>query len=164
MFKRTQDAIEELNQAEWFGSIGDELHASGLIQVTSWSAAFFHCSTDNSVNAAVEARNKIKDVINIRFSAYKSTSERSSRKAMAEIRTMTDPIVSKKLQEISKEISFPERIVRHIGWDISTIAFAVEYSDVYESAFYMAVRDIYMNGRFYCGWDGKYPQGKMIVF
>ena len=38
------------------------------------------------------------------------------------------------------------------------------YSDCYEGEFHKHLLDIYLSGHLPCGWNGKYPQGKFMVY
>ena len=38
------------------------------------------------------------------------------------------------------------------------------YSEYFKSEFYEHLLEVYLSGHLPCGWKGKYPQGKLIVF
>lgn len=61
-------------------------------------------------------------------------------------------------EEISKEL------INEISFNIISIFMADFYSEYYQCVFYENVLKIYLAGQLPCGWDGKYPEGRIMVY
>jgi len=75
-----------------------------------------------------------------------------------------DSKICKKIQEGISIKSLPESIIDDIKFNLITILMSDLFSDYYNSEFYRQLYQIYISGHLPCGWEGKYPSGRMIVF
>ena len=51
-----------------------------------------------------------------------------------------------------------------VQWDILHVCMEAEYADVYPPGFYASQAYWYVKGHFPCGWQGEFPNGKLIVY
>lgn len=65
---------------------------------------------------------------------------------------------------VVEQHNLPEGFVAQVQWDILAIAMEAEYSDVVEPGLYSQLAKWYLAGRFPCGWQGEFPEGRVIVF
>ncbi len=164
MFDRTQQVIDDLSDAEWFGSVGKQIDDGSIARYYSWDAAISESLAEVWVETRNAARNSMMDAISFELEALNSESPRAVNKVVEKIHIQTLPLVDRKLAILAEMKDLPDRFVSSVKWDITAIATAVEYSDVFVSSFYMNIRDWYLKGHFPCGWEGTYPRGRMIVF
>jgi hypothetical protein len=136
------DFLEELENIPWLQNVGKELHAQEITQLFSWNQAWENLQNDNWINASfhenIDNMNPIWDI------AY-----------------------DKALEFVSKAINCHEfedgiNVADAIAYDIA--AAAVEISIGSASTFFTDLMKWYRLGHFPCGWDGKYPVGKLIVY
>lgn len=78
------------------------------------------------------------------------------------------PQIRERLEKNVKEHNFSEEIskelLNEISFNIISIFMADFYSEYYQCAFYENVLKIYLTGQLPCGWDGKYPEGRIMVY
>ena len=48
--------------------------------------------------------------------------------------------------------------------NIVLILMANFYSDFYKADFFIALLEIYLSGHLPCGWNGSYPEGKIMIY
>lgn len=71
----------------------------------------------------------------------------------------------RKVVQIDLEDSFRQEISFSIRGDMLGIAMETEFADVSLGNFYTSkILKWYENGHFPCGWEGIYPEGKLIVY
>ena len=74
------------------------------------------------------------------------------------------PPISDKIEKIIEEKNYPLEIKADLDYTILLILMADYYSEFYESVFFKNLLEIYLSGHLPCGWKGKYPDGKIMVF
>jgi hypothetical protein len=58
----------------------------------------------------------------------------------------------------------PREFLDSICYDIGHYLLEVEYSDVVEPGYYAEQMEWYRLGHFPCGWQGKWPEGRRVIF
>lgn len=74
------------------------------------------------------------------------------------------PAIVDKIGIKLKEKKYSPEIMNDIRYNLIIIMMADFYSEFYTSYFYTNILEIYLSGHVPCGWQGKYPSGKLIVF
>lgn len=74
------------------------------------------------------------------------------------------PDIVKKIQEGIIMKNLPESIVDDIKFNLVTILISDALSDYYILEFYRHLYQIYLSGHLPCGWEGEFPNGRLIVF
>ncbi len=164
MFERTQQTIDDLTKADWFVSVGEHIDDGNIARVHSWDTAISAFIADSSIDAHGEARNEIMNVIVPKLNVHSPNSPRARNRVVDEIQKHVLPLVERKVNFLIQTRGVSDSFVNGVKWQMTAIATAVEYSDVFVSSFYMNIRDWYLKGHFPCGWEGTYPRGRMIVF
>jgi|GEM_PF-3497489 hypothetical protein len=134
--------IEELEDIPWLQNVGKNLHSQEVRQLSSWNEAWENVQNDNWINASfhnhIDNMNPIWDI------AYDQALE----------------VVSKSIYcyEFEDNVSVADAI----AYDVA--AAAVEISVPAVNTFFTDLMRWYRLGHFPCGWDGQYPEGKLIVY
>ena len=63
-----------------------------------------------------------------------------------------------------RENNLPKVFEDTVQWDILGVCMEAEYADIFQPGFYASQAYWYINGHFPCGWEGKFPNGKLIVY
>lgn len=63
-----------------------------------------------------------------------------------------------------KEKNFSPDIIGNIQFDVINIIMVLSYREYYQSPFYEELFCVYENGHLPCGWSGRYPKGKLLVY
>lgn len=58
----------------------------------------------------------------------------------------------------------PEERDAYVRIDIINIIMVLSYSKYYQSSFYQKLLYVYEHGYLPCGWSGRYPKGKLLVY
>ena len=73
-----------------------------------------------------------------------------------------------KLSDKVKKMWIDEETSEDIGIDVSSNMidlFMLDYcTEYYKSEFHTQLLEIYLSGHIACGWKGRYPQGKFLVY
>jgi len=62
------------------------------------------------------------------------------------------------------EKRFLIEILDDVKMNIVLILMADFYSDFYKADFFIALLEIYFSGHLPCGWNGSYPEGKIMIY
>jgi hypothetical protein len=133
--------MEELDTFPWFKRVGETIVGADVKQVYSWEAAWGCLHDDSWINATFhQAIDGGSDVWG-RF--YDQT------KALVRKASSFDP---------TSDINYPEAAAYDIACAASQLA---AHSP---NAFFVDLIDWYRAGHWPCGWDGTYPEGRLIVY
>jgi hypothetical protein len=73
-------------------------------------------------------------------------------------------LVREKIEAARIPVAFPETFIRAVEWDIMMLLTEADHSDLVKPAFYAVLGFYYIKGHFPCGWEGNFPQGRLIVY
>lgn len=73
-------------------------------------------------------------------------------------------IIEDKINPILLGNILSNKILNNMKWNILSLFMLEFYSEFYTSEFYEDMLKIYLAGHLPCGWSGKYPKGKFIVY
>ena len=159
MHTRTIEALEELEAAPWFARVG--IHDTKVaIILQSWEEAVAHCESPEWEGLCLEAANRHRERI----------AERSKERFLRwnqvadEVRAVAIPLVKRKMAEVSQHLELPKAVVDAVRWDIIHLCMESEYADVFPPGFYASQAYWYTKGHFPCGWQGKFPEGMLIIY
>jgi hypothetical protein len=153
------DMIALLESVDWFAHVGDAVDAP-LKQVTSWQAAARSCEKPDWKTALLESSNDITRGLYINFPDAKHPRN----DVVIRIKTFTEPLIAAKTRPFVEADLISKAILGTIDWSILHIVLAAHFGDMYLSPIYTDLADWYVQGHFPCGWEGKYPEGRLIVY
>lgn len=159
MHPRTLATLDKLRSAEWFVSVGIR-NVENVEVVSSWYEALESCSSPEWEELCLEAANQYCERINEkapeRFSQWNDIVSR--------IRPESRAIVRDKTKTVVLENNLPIEFLSTVDWDILHLCMEAEFADVCPPGFYASQAYWYVNGRFPCGWNGKFPQGHLVIY
>lgn len=159
MHPRTTALLENLDRAEWFCAVGVP-DSKKVVVVASWNEAIKSCNTIEWENIGIENANKLsRPVARIDRERFERWNE-----IVREIKPSVIALVERKIAAVEREHALP-KVFRHaVEWDILSAYLEAEYSDLVPLGFYTELASWYMKGHFPCGWEGEYPDGRLIVY
>jgi hypothetical protein len=159
MHPRTVATLNKLEGAEWFRNVGVR-DTEVAIVLSSWKEAIEHCSSIEWENLLIEASNQY------RARLIERSKERFSQwsNIVKDLKKTTVPFVQRKIEKVVQEHDLPKRFEDMVQWDILGVCLEAEYADVYPPGFYADQAHWYVRGHFPCGWEGQFPQGKLIIY
>lgn len=157
----TKQWIDQLNQCDWFGSVGQPI-SEGVLQVNSWSKATKCCFQIDMVNAGTEAINRICEKT---FFTHPHTELRRTWNQFVQgLNPIVDEMADRLIRPIADRQKLPPEVVRVVRSDIQGLLIESELHDLQATTFFTDIARWYLAGHFPCGWKGDYPEGQLIVF
>jgi len=83
---------------------------------------------------------------------------------VVEVKPFAQALVREKVESVVKEHDLPKVFVDTVDWDILHLCMEAEYADIYPPGFYASQAYWYLNGHFPCGWEGEFPEGKLVIY
>ncbi len=159
MHPRTVATLEKLDRVEWFSSVG-VCDTQNAIVLSSWPEAVDHCSSLDWENLCLEAANQLRERI------LERSKERFNQwgEVAREVKPVAEALVQRKVAAVVREHQLPKVFVDTVNWDIVHLCMEAEYADVFPPAFYASQAYWYVKGHFPCGWQGEFPNGKLIIY
>lgn len=159
MHPRTAATLAQLEKADWFSHVGvkDTIKTAVL---SSWQEAIEHCGSNDWQNLCLEAANQYRE----RLVERSKERFRKWNEIVIEIKKATQPFVQRKIAAVVQMHHLPPVFVHSVQWDILHLCMESEYADVYPPGFYASHAYWYTKGHFPCGWNGKFPDGKLIIY
>jgi len=130
------------------------------VVLSSWQEALESSESDEWQNLCLEAANQLRERI----------LERSRERLLQwneivdDLKKVTIPFVRRKIEAVVQTHHLPVCFEDTVQWDILHLCMESEYADVVAPAFYASQAYWYMKGHFPCGWEGEFPEGKLIIF
>jgi hypothetical protein len=159
MHPRTTEALQELEQADWFSRVGVK-DTDGAIVLSSWQEAIRYCSMARWQDLCIEAANQYCERLSDRSPQHFQQWNR----IVLELKPLVEPFVRKKTETVVRAHKLPAIFEESVQWDILHLCMESEYADVYPPGFYASQAYWYAKGHFPCGWKGKFPEGKLIIY
>lgn len=159
MHPRTIATLEQLEKAQWFSHVGVKDTESSIV-LSSWKEAIEHCSSVEWENLCLEAVNQYRERL------LERSKERYNKwnKIVDELKPTTELLVNRKIERVLSEHQLPLVFEQTVQWDILHVCMEAEYADVYPPGYYASQAYWYVKGHFPCGWEGEFPQGKLIIY
>jgi hypothetical protein len=85
-------------------------------------------------------------------------------KAKRHIRSLVKPLVRRKIEKVAKEQELPKSFKRIVQASLENCLMEVEFADVQPPGLFHYLGFWYVQGHFPCGWDGCFPEGRLMVF
>ena len=159
MHPRTIATLDELEKAAWFSHVGEK-DTEAAIVLSSWEEAGRFCSSLEWQNLCLDALNQYRE----RLVERSKERFQNWNEVVTEIKVTTIPLVRRKISPVVSANSLPRDFEGMVQWDILGVCMEAEYADVYPPGFYASQAYWYVKGHFPCGWEGNFPEGKLIIF
>lgn len=159
MKERTREALAQLDGVEWFRNVGQK-DTEAAIVLSSWPKAVASCASVEWENLCLEAVNQYREKLDSRSrERFQQWNE-----VVTDLKTVTTPLVQHKVERVVHDHDLPQVFEDTVRWNILGLAVEGEYSDIVAPGYYAGLAYWYMAGHFPCGWQGSYPEGKLIVY
>ena len=119
------------------------------------------CRKKKSVNVGIEARNLLSEKLHYEHCEHYN---RTWNRFVGSIWTAWLPISDATIQPVATTHKLPSRFVEIVNLDIVMACLELEYADLIPPRYFKDRLDWYLAGHFPCGWDGEFPEGRLIVF
>jgi len=159
MNPRVEATLGQLEKSDWFARVGVK-DAAAAIVLSSWQEAIEHCSSIEWENLCLEASNQY------RMRLLEKSQERYNQwnELVDQLKPVTEALVRRKIEAVVRENNLPKVFEDTVQWDILGVCMEAEYADVYPPGYYASQAYWYVKGHFPCGWEGDFPNGKIIIF
>lgn len=159
MHPRTVATLTQLDQANWFTCTGVRDTDKARV-LSSWQEAIEHCSSIEWENLCLEAVNQYCERL------IERSKERFNKwnEIATEIKQTSEPFVRRKIQAVVCQHNLPTVFESMVQWDILHVCMEAEYAEVYPPGYYASQAYWYVHGHFPCGWEGEFPNGKLIIY
>jgi hypothetical protein len=159
MHPRTIATLAEIEGVKWFSNVGRR-DSDRVAFLATWQEAVASCASEPWEELTQEAANQYTSRL-----AERDT-ERFNKwnEIVKEVKKLTVPLVLLKTEEVVQANKLPRVFVDTVQWDILHMCMEAEYADVFPPGFYASQAHWYLRGHFPCGWQGDFPQGRLIVF
>lgn len=149
-----------LRECAWFSQVGRQ-PVENMLQVRTWLHAVACCASLSWENAQIEALNELGAKVQMKdrtryFGVWNPLAKEATKAADALIADLLMPILHRE--------KLPGIIRQRISHDLSGIYLEFEYSDIATPGFFTRLAEVYQSGHFPCGWEGEYPDGRLIIF
>jgi hypothetical protein len=156
---RTRATLDELERAAWFSAVGQPVSGPCVV-LGSWPEAVASCASLEWENLTLEAAN-----------AYAVQLARRNRvrwdrwnDVVKDVKPASEALVARKIRSVVDQHSLPKVFADTVSWDILHVCMEAEYADVFPPGFYASQAYWYVQGHFPCGWEGAFPEGKLILY
>lgn len=157
--KIQQSSKSRILSINWFSNIGNSISGSGYSLANSLMEAETYLASPEWENVTLEESNKISGYLSVKHTVIFQDWNKLIKESKA--------FFEKELLTIIPHVSGFDNTLLHqcLEWDI--IHYLVE--DAYKNNlkgpfFFGGLISIYESGHIPCGWNGKWPNGQMIVY
>jgi hypothetical protein len=151
--------LSEIESSNWFVNVGVR-DTTAAIVLRSWQEAIEHCSSldwrDLNLEAANQLRERLLERSPTRFNEWNDV--------VRGVKPAAQSLAMRKIEEVVRDNGLPKSFENCVEWDMIHLAIEAEYADVFPPAYFASQAYWYVNGHFPCGWDGRFPDGKLIVY
>ena len=159
------DMAHRLSQVRWFSSIGQGPSSLDvtppLAWLSSWDEALKASERREWEDATLEAQNQLTLWLHLNAHAdYQSWNERALR-IKAELLPRLSPAWAPHEAKRPWSQSFKDSL----EWNIIGAAVENEYLETgHPAVFFLELLTVYEAGHVPCGWDGRWPDGRLLIY
>lgn len=156
---RTLATLKTLESVEWFTHCGVQ-DAPLAVVLESLEQAMAHCVEVDWENLRLEAANELGAKLMRRsMERYNLWND-----VVIFVKPLSEALVDLKARPFAEKHGLTEDFLGQVKWDILHMCIEAEYADLVEPSFYASLSNWYSKGHFPCGWQGSYPEGKMVIY
>lgn len=156
----TRYLVKCLIDADWFSRVGQPSGASEVIQVNSWGVAIEHVRAIEWENLHLDLFNRLANAV----LEYYGEEECPMDPVGDELRATLVPVSEEKISAARLHPCVEDFVRVHSTADLVLACLETEYEEFAERTFFQSLSGWYLKGHFPCGWQGEYPEGKLILF
>ena len=150
----TLAAAEEIKVIELFKHCGELVADENVIQVHSWDETVAAAQSKDWGYANMESINLCRDVL--------VTTARERYQQWNNIVDTIKYILRDTFEEVNE--TYPKDVSKNVEWVLLNYLVEKEYEDLYPNGYYQKWIKWYFAGHHICGWQGEFPDGKLIIY
>lgn len=155
--------LERLEASDWFTNVGTwrGIEDREKIElVSSWSEAIDHAGSIHWENLRLEAVNQhCQRLLSLSPNRFKQRND-----VVRMVKPTAEKLVREKIDGVVSDPDQLKALETVVRWDVVNLCLECEYADVYPPGFYASQAYWYTIGHFPCGWEGDFPEGRLILF
>ncbi|KHT27163.1 hypothetical protein [Pectobacterium carotovorum] len=157
--KISNDAVDRLLKIDWFANVGNQCFIPNVKVVASLNDANFSLSSPDWENVTLEESNEISGYLAVKHTVIFQDWNDLAQEAKSFLK-------DKLLKQIPHLNGFDNvLLLQCIEWDVVSYLIEDAYKDkIKKPLFFDSLIHIYESGHIPCGWDGVWPNGKLVVY
>lgn len=161
MMKLRASLLKEIEKIRWFSNVGLEIEFnSKLHQVKSWRECESYFVSDDWEEVTLEARNNLtqflRDGNSRAFSEWNALIE----EGQDFLKNAVIPVIG----GLDLPVDEKAILMSCVRWDLLSCLMEDAYSEFKPPVFFANILEIYKSGHFPCGWQGRWPEGNLVIF
>jgi len=161
MVKLNTTLLDEIGAINWFSQVGSKVSdIQNCVQVKNWDECETYFFSPDWEDTTLEARNDLTA-----FLSKKNVREYSEWNNLTiEGQDFLKSSVIPKIEKLDIPVQNLEVLKACIRWDLLGCLMESAYEKYRVPQFFTHLLELYKQGHFPCGWQGKWPDGKLVVF
>lgn len=156
----TREFLQALHEITLFARVGSPSSDPTARHVHSWLAAMRTCNQQDWNNAQLDMSNdtarRVRTVSKRLYTTWNSVVDR--------VNPHIEYLFRRKLRAFRLKFFFYPPLSRSVRWDLRHCCIEKEFQELCGTGYSSRIGELYLSGHFPCGWDGDYPQGRLIIF
>lgn len=162
--KVNNEILNRIRNIKWFENCGMNSEYSikfSIVVAGTWKEASEYYSDPQWEDTTLEARNQLTELLSTGYKNEYSKWNSLSKEA----KLFMDDEVMPLLHEIKEKKNLDQIFIDCVQWDILGSIMEDAYQNCScRATFFSQLLSIYEGGHFPCGWEGEWPDGKLVVF
>lgn len=160
------EIVLRINNIDWFSNCNKQFNItinSKYKKINKLSEVEKNINSINWENQSLDAQGELTEFLCLNYPNEYNTNWNLM---VDEIKSIVLPNILNKVKLCSdyKMCEITDSIIADVKWNILGIIMAYSYKNYFKSIFYDDLLKIYEFGFLPCGWIGKYPQGKILIY
>lgn len=153
------NSLERLMKINWFCHAGQDLFFGDFVVLKDRASFLKSIGSIEWENATLEARNKMAEYLYENFQR-----EYQNWKPLA--KKIREVLENEIVPHMPIEFTLNKVIIDSVKWDIMHYLVECFYKEKLKNKDFLfnSLIDIYERGHIPCGWEGEWPQGKLIIY
>ncbi len=158
------EVINQLNECTWFSNCGKPLVTNQYLNISFLENKKMIEECIQSIiweNVCLEEIGNITAFLSLnRRNEYRETWNVMTKTIRSEIIPILMPIIENKIEIADLPLSISDDVM----FNILNIIMAYSCREIIRNEFFDELLYIYLSGHLPCGWEGDYPNGRLIVY
>ncbi|WP_019637126.1 hypothetical protein [Paenibacillus fonticola] len=158
-----KEFISRIKEINWFANCGKAPRTKisfEYIRVGNWKAALEQSEGKYWELITQEADNQLSEYLLINHpNRYKEWNKYAQKG-----REVIDNFVVPNVTNYLIDNNLPYSLLDNVRWEFIGAIMENNYRNERQPAFFMELFKVYESGNFPCGWEGRWPKGKLIVY
>jgi hypothetical protein len=151
--------LDRLAGVRLLSETGHFVEDSRARPIGTWAEAVELSQSDDWKNLKTEFANTLSvSVRSVSVALYQTWNQ-----VVRPLRDRVKQIVDTPVATYLQERGLPAKVLYSVQWDLLHAALEAHYSTVVPQGIYSYMFEVYMGGFFPCGWEGAWPDGRLLV-